>query len=227
VNKCVINLATNIDWYPAGQARMVRTVREHGFDGEIYCWGDEADIGAEPHAKVPYGFKTAAFNVVQKAGFDLVLWLDASMWATGSVQPIFDHIERHGHLMELAGWSAGQWCTDAALGTLGVTRDEAMNMPLFSAGFLGLNLRNDKSAEFLRRWSDLSKDGVSFIGPWDNRDGSCSADSRVLGHRHDMTAASVLAHKLEMKLIPPTFMAYDGPGPHAATTCVKCRGGVL
>ncbi len=127
-------------------------------------------------------------------------------------------------VMEEAGWLVGQWATDASLAKLGMSRDAAMTVPMFSAGFTGLDLRNERSREFLRRWHAAAQDGVSFIGPWTNQDRKCSADPRVLGHRHDMTAASIIAHKLGMVPAKPTFMAYDGPGPFAETVCIRARG---
>lgn len=227
MKKCVVNLSTPNDWYARGQARMVRTLKAHGFDGDFLCWNDESEVGAPRHVAVPYGFKTSALMLARDAGYDLALWLDASMWATKSVDAIFQQIEREGHVLELAGWSVGQWCTDAALISLGVAREYAMGISLFSAGFAGLNFRNPRSEEFLLRWHEKSRDGVSFIGPWTNENKSCSQDPRVLGHRHDMTAGSVIAHRLEMRIQVPTFMVYDGPGPFPETACIRCRGGVL
>jgi hypothetical protein len=58
-------------------------------------------------------------------------------------------------------------------------------------------------------WLDAAAYGISFRGippgrPWtdsrSNRDGLLSSDPRVKGHRHDQTAASLIAYELNMRI---------------------------
>jgi hypothetical protein len=219
---CIISVATGP--YAKIQGRLIDSLARHDYAGDVLYWCDAYPDGSPTHQESPYSFKTFALMEAQRRGYDLALWLDASMWAKADVQPIFDHIAAHGHLFEQSGHRAGQWCHDAALETLGMTRDEMMDVLMFSAGFTGLDLRIERSREFLRRWHALSIDGVTFPGPWTNANGECSDDPRVRGHRHDMTAASVVAYRLGMALIPPTFMAYDGYENTPETALVMCRG---
>ena len=76
-------------------------------------------------------------------------------------------------------------------------------MPCCWACVVGLNLGNPRSSEFLRRWKSLASDGKTFKGPkWSGVRGhpqTASKDPRVMGHRHDQTAASAIALKLGME----------------------------
>ena len=87
----------------------------------------------------------------------------------------------------------------APLAKFGLTRDQAMAIPMVYALCMAFDVQDHKTAEMLLEWSALSVDGTTFEGPWIN-DGSCSADPRCLGHRHDQTAISLLAHKYGFKL---------------------------
>jgi hypothetical protein len=73
----------------------------------------------------------------------------------------------------------------------------------------------------------MARDGVSFLGPWDNRDGRCSPDPRCKGHRHDLTAGSLLAYRMGMKTTAhPTYIVYSAylQGPPPQDVCFYCRG---
>jgi hypothetical protein len=54
-----------------------------------------------------------------------------------------------------------------------------------NSGFLGLNLENEISVNFLNQWRESMLDGC-FKGSWDD-------------HRHDMTCGSIIANRLGME----------------------------
>ena len=74
-------------------------------------------------------------------------------------------------------------------------------MPSCWASVIGLNLALPAPKQFLADWHQLAREGI-FAGPkWSGVHGfplTASRDSRVRGHRHDQTAASVLALQLGM-----------------------------
>ena len=219
-SRCIINVAT--DHYKVGQDRLVASLREHGYTGEIMLWGDNLPDGCPTHQQVPYAFKTYAMQAAARAGHNVLLWLDASMWAIKSPEPVLRHIEEHGHLFD-AGWDGwlGNWTTDAFLAKHGMTRDEAMTVRMFAAGVTGLDLRRPRSVEFLDRWHGMAQDGVSFIGPWKGE----SEDPRYNGHRHDMSAASLLAHRMGLEIVDIGCWKYQAfvPDP-PPETIFFCRG---
>jgi hypothetical protein len=75
-----------------------------------------------------------------------------------------------------------------------------MNIPDFTACCMGLDLRQQRPAEFFTRWFAAAQDGVSFLGDWNNERGQCSPDRRCLGHRHDQVIGSIIAHQMGMEL---------------------------
>lgn len=194
---CIVNVACG-HWYPRGQDRLIKTLDAVKFDGTKMFWRDSFPSG-KTHTDIPYGFKPFAFEEARKAGFKKVLWMDAAEIVEKSVQPIFDHIEKVGYfLMENVGFNNGEWCSDAALPALKMSREESFKMPHLMACVMGFDFDVPVCNDFLGRWVDLAKDGKTFPGKHTNANGEASADSRVRGHRHDQTAASALAMELGM-----------------------------
>jgi hypothetical protein len=210
---CIINFAKG-HWYPRGQARLIQSLKDTGFDGDLYCWNDEKQIGAPPHEMMPYAFKIAAFNRVADMGYRRILWCDAAVFAIKSIQPVFDHIKQHGHVLFHSGFNCAQWTSDACLNVAHITRDEAEKMPMYMACCMGLDLDNPRSVEFLRRLTQQALDGVSLPGAWRNDQNQVSQDPRCQGHRHDQSIGSLVAAQLGMEVIIAhhTYFAYYGPG---------------
>lgn len=107
-----------------------------------------------------------------------------------------------------------------------VKRANQLSIKHVVATTFGLNVRHPKGAAFLREYFRLASSTQAFCGPWGNtawteQDGSKPySDPRnsryslcgpadVRGHRHDQTAASVIAWRLGMELTdPPAPFAY-------------------
>lgn len=209
--RCIVNLATPNAWYSKGTERLRKSL-EGNFDGDFLSWIGEDKVGSPPHGKNPYAFKVFCFEKVRKK-YSQVLWLDSSIWAVKSLEPIFKIISEEGAFMEEAGHWTGSWINENALRHFKMTREEAMKIPMFSAGVLGINFKNEKSKKFYRNWRQDCYDGI-FKGSHEN-------------HRHDMTCASIRANQLGMKLQKGgTHLAYIGSGyskpPESA--CLHLQG---
>lgn len=194
--------------FKAGQDRLKNSLTEHGFKGDVLLYDNVNQLGCKPHVLVPYQFKVYAMNRAFIEGYDLILYCDASIWAIKNIDSVFKYIEDNGHLLEYCGYSLGQYCSDHALYEFGLTRDEAFNIQLHSAGFTGLNLRNQTSEEFLRQWFYFAAHEKTFVGDWNNNNKQVSKDPRCLGHRHDQSVASFVANRLNMKRDKPRLMQY-------------------
>lgn len=208
--KCIINVSTG-ELYKKGLARLEESVRKFHDDIDIMKWVDGFPPNSPTHEEVPYAFKVYAFFAARDAGYDQVLWMDAPLIAVKPITPVFDHMTENGcYLQDNPGWNSGQWCTDAALDTLGVSREELFKVPQIMACILGLDFGCETSNKFLDEWHRLSQDGITFHGPWTNANGEASPDSRVLGHRHDQTAASVVSIRLGMPWVsgPDSKLVY-------------------
>lgn len=193
--KAIVSLAT--DLFRRGQIRLMDSLINKT-DADFIGFNSVEQVAAPPHSNNPYAFKIYAIQAALNRGYRQILWLDASAYAVNPVQPIFDIIERDGYFLEEAGHWAGTWANDKALNYFGIDRDEAMTIPMFSAGWTGLNFEAEIAREFFARWKNAMLSGC-FIGGWHNTEKTESQDERCKGHRHDMVCGSIIAHKLGMK----------------------------
>jgi len=154
-------------------------------------------LGCPAHSESPYEFKVHCINKVKDID-PIVLWADSSMYCVGDLSKIEDIIKNDGFFGQEAGHYVGDWCNDHTRAYFNLTEEEN-KIPMFSAGLLGLNMHDPLAQEFMDQWEASAKAGC-FKGDWSN-------------HRHDMTCASIIAHRLRFKLQRGgSTMAYIGPG---------------
>jgi hypothetical protein len=94
----------------------------------------------------------------------------------------------------------------------------------------GLNVRHLKGRAFLDEYYRLATETRAFCGPWWNKasledshklNAAVCGPPDVRGHRHDQTAASVIAWRLGLELTqPPDILAYRGRETDATILCV-------
>lgn len=205
-SRCIVNLATQE--YSKGRSRLRASLP--GIDKLMFT--SEAEIGAPLHSENPYAFKLKAIAHAN-ATYRQVLWLDASVFAVGDITPVFDHITEHGYFMEEAGHMVGDWCPDHVLEYFKITREQAMQMPMFAAGYCGFDGQNPVAIEFFRKWTEAMMAGM-FKGSWSET-------------RHDMTCGSIIANLMGLKFVPGgTYFAYIGPdyGTPKPTVCFHVQG---
>lgn len=197
-SRCIVNLATGP--HIKGQVRLKHELDKF-WNEPVLLFQNEGQVKAPLHFGNAYAFKVYAIDEAIERGYEQILWLDASVYPIKDPTPVFDWLSLKGIFLEEAGHYVGQWCNDRTLEYFGITRDEAMTMPMFSGGFIGLDFRRQISVEFFNRWKKAMQDGM-FHGSW--------AD-----HRHDMTVGSIIAN--QMNLVKDYsrgghFFAYTGPG---------------
>lgn len=214
--KVIVNLVSaNEKRYHYGQKRLIESY--HSFAGgseqcDLKTFLGEESVGSPLHKDNPYAFKIFAINNLRSQGYEQILWLDASIVFVKNVRPIFDWIEEKGFFFEHCGFSVGQWCNNETLNYFGLTRDDAKQMPMFSAGFTGLDFTNPIALEFFNRWEKSMLDGY-FRGSWTD-------------HRHDLTCGSIVAN--QMGLVKDyseggNFFAYVGSGYNTPKETVICH----
>lgn len=208
--RCVVNLATY--QFRSGQVRLHSAMLRYNPEIPLLLFGSEAELSAPPHSDNPYAFKIYAIEAAREMGYDQILWLDASVYPVGSLDPVFDYLTDKGIFLEEAGHYAGQWANQGALNYFNITKEQGMGMPMFSAGYCGFDFRNPVSVEFFAEWKEAMRNGV-FKGLWEDS-------------RHDMTAGSIIANK--QGLLPlyskgGTFFAYIGDGFGTPKETVVCH----
>ena len=191
--------------------RWEASFRQYGEGAHLKVF-TELPPGSPEHLQVPYAFKVYAINTLRKDGYTSILWADAAVGAIRSLAPIWERTERDGYWFSNNWtWNCGQWTCDTALPLLGITREQAFEIPQVAATAFALDFGKDIAVKFFDEYSKGAVNGA-FKGPWTNSHGEASPDRRVLGHRHDQTAASVIAWRLKMKFTiqPEFFSDYQG-----------------
>jgi len=201
--RAIVNLVTrNSPHYIQAQARLIDSLTRvnSASQFDVYTIIGEESVSADPHSQNPYAFKINAIQMVRDQGYDQVFWFDASIVATKDLTPIWQRLEQNGIFMEEAGHWAGTWCNDYALKYFGLTREQAMTIPMFAAGYVGFDFTHPDAIEFFAAWRESMLNGC-FKGSWSD-------------HRHDMTCASIIAHKMGITNKYGSggeFFAYIGP----------------
>lgn len=193
--RAIISFANQNGAYMDRLARLSNSLRNN-FYGDFLGFVHESSLGCELHSENPYAFKIAAFQKAKEAGYTSILWLDSSVFAVASVEPIFERLERNGFVFQDAGHMLGTWSNDRCLEYFELSRDEAMKVPMIgNAGFLGLDF-NDLDADlFFQTWDSAMRKGI-FKGKWNNEEKTESQDDRCKGMRHDMSCSSAIVHEM-------------------------------
>jgi hypothetical protein len=116
---CIISCGIG-NHYPVGVDRLERSLNFVGWGGHTMFWRDYPEGCPKHEGENQYAFKIFAFREAFKAGYTVVLWADASLWAVKNPMPIFDYINDKGLYFFKSGYSLGQTATDELLGYYGV-----------------------------------------------------------------------------------------------------------
>src|SRR5579859_656332 len=224
MRRAVVSVGTGR--YLEGLKRLEKTVKQFDPQSLFYGW-TELPPDWPTHAEKPYAFKAEALKVSSSEA-ELLLWCDAAVVVVRSMDFLWERIENEGYWIPLNGWRNAEWTADSAYEDLfpGVPYEEAREInsrfPQVVATAFGVNTKHPIGAEFLSEYIRLAKT-KAFCGPWSNTNnpkhwpldpsmmGPCGPPD-VLGHRHDQTAASLIAYRLGMKLEQcPGFFGYNPP----------------
>lgn len=192
---CIVSFANSTRYYIKGLARLNESLRVN-FDGDFLGFIGESSVGAPLHSENPYAFKIYCIQKAIDAGYENILWLDSSVFAIKNVKPIFDEIENNKFIFQDSGHWLGTWTNDATLNYFNITRNDAMEIRMVgNAGFLGINILNEKAKEFFGLWKKSMEEGY-FKGAWTNENKQESENELCLGHRHDMSCSSSVIHNM-------------------------------
>ena len=208
---CVVNVA-NGEWYAAGQARMVASLRAHGYRGETLLWRDALPPGCPTHEITPYAFKVWAIQHARAQGFQRVAWLDSSIVAVNSLTPIANWLRTQPVFIHAQpATMVGNWASDDSIQWLRIEREQAMLIHSLDASVLFFDFTRPSASRVFERWHAAALAGTPFRGSHRNDLGQVSADPRVLGHRHDQTILSIIAWQEGL----PAYQWFDSITRHA------------
>lgn len=179
--RAIVSFANRTGNYVKALARLSDSLRDN-FQGDFFAWIGEEALGSPKHSDNPYAFKIHAIDKAIERGYTQILWLDSSFYAIKNVEPLFEIIKRDGLLMQDSGCYLGDWTNDRTLEYFDIDRETAKMIPMFLAGFLGIDIKNKLASDFYLLWKESMLKGY-FKGSWDN-------------HRHDMSCASAIAYNM-------------------------------
>lgn len=198
----------------------------NGYAGDSIFWRDEYPPDCPPHHENPYAFKIYAFKEAFRCGYKIVVWLDCSFWAIQNPMKIFDIVNEHGNFAFRSGYNCAQTCTDALLADVGITRDQAEQIPETATGIVGINIDNPEGKAVFEYWEDFCNKGLfknsRSYNPFE------SADPRFLHARQDQSAYSMALYKAGVDFLYEDYVAYyNGGNPGMdAKKCIFFVGGL-
>jgi hypothetical protein len=213
----ICNLATDAGRYLRMQERLLFSLKAVGFDGDIYAYNSEKEISPDCplHSDVPYGFKPYAMQNAIQDGCDIVIWMDAAIYATKPIDGFINQIKNHGYVIfKSLGYSIGDYTSDTCLDYYGWDRARAFSYPMSMACLQGINVHNKKAKQWFDEYFEAAQREMPYMGDWFNGENQVSQDPRVKGHRHDQSCASIICAELGMDMT-------DGHTSHFAYVSLK------
>ena len=200
---------------------------------------DRGLLAAHRSLCTPYAFKAYAMHIAAETGNRMLLWADACIRPLRPLDEIWARVERDGVWICRNGWRNSDWTADSAYADLFTTADLTgcdddirpplqayrelnQTIPHVVATTFALDTEHPKGRAFLDEYFRLASKTQAFRGPWRNTNcpsqmtgvatdhaaGHCGP-ATTLGHRHDQTAAAVIAWRLGIPLCdPPDGFAY-------------------
>jgi hypothetical protein len=105
----------------------------------------------------------------------------------------------------------------------GMTRNEARGVPMLCSGAFGYSLLHPLGKKLHEAFVNAPPHALQ--GRWHNKSGRVSKDKRVLGHRHDQSVLSIIAHQLGLEASPtPEFVAPAGQEDERTTIVHDMHG---
>lgn len=222
--KAVVSFADATGNYPAKMQRLSQSLSSVKFDGQFFGFDNTESLGCKTHKQIPYQFKPYAIKKAYEQGANVILWCDSPVYAKSNIQPVFDHIEKHGYLFfDNIGFSLGDFTNDKTLDFFKITREQSWKIPMIMACVMGFDFRDNKMKPIFDEYMNLSD--TLYRGDWDNQFKTESSDMRVRGHRHDQSVMSCLCYKYGLTITHAqnTFFAYESHRlvmPIADTVCL-------
>jgi hypothetical protein len=229
MRQCIVTIAYDAEHprYVRSLARMIRSLGDVNDPTRIVAWINNLPPNVPQGLPLPqsvYCAKPFAVLAAIEAGYEYVLWLDSNLYAIHHLADLFGFIGATAYYLQANGFCLGEWCSDVALESMGISREEAMTIPEASGCAIGFDATQPQCVEFIKEWAALAADGKTFLGghandialetlkerglPW-RTISHVSDDSRVLGHRHDQSVLTGLAWKRGWTLTPrPRFVDY-------------------
>lgn len=197
--KAIINAAicSEHSWYIKGQQKLRESLLSVGEDAELLFTQYEELI-----LHSVYEDKILAIKNAKDKGFTKLLWLDCSITAIKSLQPIWDTIEKKGYYLYESGSNCAITCNDNSLMQYGVSRTKAADYYECASNVVGINLEHPKGKAFFDLWISSLRNGANLGLKWPTEIQRLQESQAEIFkyHRQDQSTASLSAGILGLEL---------------------------
>ena len=193
-------------WYSAGIDRLEKSLNYHGFAGDTLFWRNEYPPHSPNHNDNPYAFKIFGIREAIARGYKTIIQIDCSFWCIKNPHPILDIIVEKGIFAFRSGYNCAETCPDNLLADVGITRDEAWDIPETATGIVGLHMDNPDAQKVFEYWADFCDRGL-FINDR-NHNLNDSADPRFKHGRQDQSAFSMALYKARVSFNYVDYVSY-------------------
>lgn len=201
---CIVNYASpGRENYLKGQQRLRQSLLDVGYGGDFIAYANTLPPNCPTHQQSPYAFKYFAIRDAFTRGYQLVLWLDASMVVHKDLQPVWDIVKRDGFIVfDNPGCPEAMFTSRDCLDLIGCSPKEAETFSQCCGGCVGFNREHPKAMELFWRMMALARHGQAFRGQ------SGSKYPKYKGHRHDQSCISFLLRKYGFHVTPNFIIRY-------------------
>lgn len=170
-NRCIVLFGSYNGIYPEKARNLLSELAKCGYRGHVLL-----RIGGFPNVAngglkichVPYAFKVAALLEAQQLGYEEILWLDTAMHPITNLEMIFNAIKEKGFFFTSVGFLSDNQGTHLpeAAAALGITSDRYKQIPHISSSMIGLNMKNSKAVQLLKKWFAETENVYPCITCW-------------------------------------------------------------
>lgn len=201
---CVILYSSFNKNFPGGLKRLIESISKSDYRGDIlYRLGGWPNLegGDLTLAHVPFAFKLSFFREAKKLGYKRVLWLDTSIVPFGSLNAVFEELQKKGYLTIRNGHNVGPYFNETAAKSFGISLEESQHITSCQACVIGLDFSNEKASKALELWYNAARDPNAFFSA-----------------RSDQNAFSIILHQLGMQDWAPVGTLVDGKDQISSNT---------
>lgn len=216
--RTIVNVSVGRRWtqsYVHGQERLRAELGKFANDWDtLRFYTNGYPIGCPRHQDVPFAFKAYALKEAAQSA-SLLLWCDACIVPVQSLQEIWRRAQTFGVWLGKNGWKNSDWTAleayPALFPDLELAEAQQINSQIehVVATAFAIDTNHTVGRLFLQEYFRLASQTRAFCG--ETKDPRTKGPVPGITHRHDQTAASVIAWKLGIPLTePPEYFAYKG-----------------